>query len=238
LLAEEAIARFSITSPPLAACYFSFQIVQLWAVIDFYELIASCAIIHEGSTALSQEHNMLYSPDAIFMLEKLGIPLSLIFSRKLEEFTEASQLEVCDTDPNGRSHSLAPLAAHAWRRLKNAAQTDGVELYLISAFRSVARQTEIFERKVRMGINIERILDFSAPPLFSEHHTGHAVDIGTPGRTDLEQIFEETEAFAWLKGNAGAFGFEMSYPPGNDRGFAYEPWHWRYTSTITAGLAA
>jgi D-alanyl-D-alanine carboxypeptidase len=82
-----------------------------------------------------------------------------------------------------------------------------------------------------MGISIERILDFSAPPLFSEHHTGHAVDIGTPGRTDLEQVFEETEAFTWLKSNAGFFGFEMSYPPGNDRGFSYEPWHWRFTST-------
>ncbi|WP_338924995.1 D-alanyl-D-alanine carboxypeptidase family protein (plasmid) [Pseudomonas silesiensis] len=41
--------------------------------------------------------------------------------------------------------------------------------------------------------------------------------------------FEETDAFAWLTKHAGSFGFEMSYPKGNARGFNYEPWHWRFT---------
>ncbi|WP_274644705.1 M15 family metallopeptidase [Pseudomonas serbica] len=176
---------------------------------------------------------MLYSPDAIYMLERLGISLNLVFNRNLEEFAEATNLEIVEIDVNSRPHMLAPAAAQAWRNLRSAAQAEGIELYLISAFRSVNRQAEIFERKIRMGMNIERILDFSAPPFFSEHHTGQAVDVGTPGRTDLEQAFEETEAFKWLTKHAGSFGFEMSYPQGNIRGFAYEPWHWRYASTVT-----
>jgi D-alanyl-D-alanine carboxypeptidase len=173
---------------------------------------------------------MLYSPDAIFMLDKLGIPLKLIFSRSLEEFAEEINLEVAEADHNGRTHLLTPSAARAWNNMKEAADSDGIELYLVSAFRSIVRQAEIFERKIRMGINIERILDFSAPPFFSEHHTGQAVDVGTPGRTDLEQLFEETDAYMWLTKHARSFGFEMTYPKGNVRGFAYEPWHWRFTS--------
>jgi D-alanyl-D-alanine carboxypeptidase len=163
------------------------------------------------------------------MLEKLGIPLNLIFSRRLEEFAEAINLEVVETDHNGRAYLLEPLAAQAWTNLKRAAAADGIELYLVSAFRSVERQTEIIEKKIRMGVGIERILEFSAPPFFSEHHTGCAVDVGTPGRTDLEQAFEDTEAFVWLTKHAQSFGFEMSYPLNNDRGIAYEPWHWRFT---------
>ena len=41
-----------------------------------------------------------------------------------------------------------------------------------------------------------------------------------------EESFEATDAFAWLTGNAGDFGFQMSYPRDNPHGITYEPWHW------------
>ncbi|WP_122221035.1 D-alanyl-D-alanine carboxypeptidase family protein [Pseudomonas syringae group genomosp. 3] len=75
---------------------------------------------------------------------------------------------------------------------------------------------------------MEEILTVSAPPFFSEHHTGCAVDIGTSGSAVLEREFESSLAYEWLTENARSFGFHMSYPIDNAAGYAYEPWHWRF----------
>ena len=110
--------------------------------------------------------------------------------------------------------------------MRAAALEDGIELQVVSAFRSIDRQAEIIRRKLDAGQCIDDILCVSAPPGFSEHHTGRAVDIGTPGSPVLETAFEQTAAFAWLVANAGRFGFHMSYPENNRWGYQYEPWHW------------
>ena len=172
-----------------------------------------------------------FTPAAMRILEALGIPVAMVLARNLVEFVEATSLEVAETGQEGRKHMLAPAAAQAWQRLKDAASRDGVELNIISAFRSVQRQVEIIERKISQGLSIDQILEFSAPPFFSEHHTGCAIDVGTPGSKDLEREFEETDAFVWLTQHAGDYGFEMSFPLNNASGYAYEPWHWRYSAT-------
>ena len=74
-----------------------------------------------------------------------------------------------------------------------------------------------------------------APPGYSEHHTGLALDIGDLDHpeTDVEVSFEETPAFEWLKNNADRFGFELSFPVGNPQGVSYEPWHWRFVGELS-----
>jgi len=99
-------------------------------------------------------------------------------------------------------------------------------LKLVSAFRSVDRQVEIVREKLAEGASIDEILSASAPPGFSEHHTGRAVDITSDGAAPLEIEFEQTPAFRWLSKNAARFGFVLSYPAGNPYGYDYEPWHW------------
>jgi D-alanyl-D-alanine carboxypeptidase len=206
----------------------TYQVGFLYRMIFISKLLISNNCFHESSSSSHWLSTMIYSIDAIAMLERLGIPLGLVVERNLTEFAEATSLVQVDADFGGREHLLDPLAASAWHRLRAAAKGDGVTIYLVSAFRSVQRQTEIIERKIRHGLSTEQILEFSAPPFFSEHHTGCAVDVGTLGATDLEQGFEKTDAFLWLTQNAVAFGFVMSYPLNNPLGFAYEPWHWRY----------
>ncbi len=76
---------------------------------------------------------------------------------------------------------------------------------------------------------MREILSVSAAPGYSEHHTGRAVDLTTPGTRPLEEDFEATPAFEWLTGTAEDFGFRMSYPRNNRHGIAYEPWHWMWT---------
>ncbi len=123
---------------------------------------------------------------------------------------------------------LIPEAAQAWRQMAAAAARDGVTLRLASAYRSLERQVEILRGKLDEGVSLEEILRESAPPGYSEHHTGRAVDITTPESDRLEEAFENTEAFAWLMGHAAEFGFSLSFPRGNRFGYAYEPWHWFY----------
>ncbi len=107
----------------------------------------------------------------------------------------------------------------------HAAQ-DGIALDAISGFRSHAYQLGIFERKLARGLSVAEILKVNAAPGFSEHHSGHALDIGTPGDAPAEESFEATDAFAWLQANAGRHGFQLSYPRDNPHGIVYEPWHW------------
>jgi zinc D-Ala-D-Ala carboxypeptidase len=171
---------------------------------------------------------MTYSPAALLMLQQLGIPQEWMIARDLQECVEATSLELAERDPTGREHLLVPAAAHQWRQLKSAAQQAGIDVYIVSAFRSVERQAAIIKRKLSAGISIEQILTVSAPPFFSEHHTGCAIDVGTPDSPPLEKEFEDTAAFSWLSQFASSYGFVMSYPAGNASGYAYEPWHWRY----------
>lgn len=162
------------------------------------------------------------------MLDCLGISLSSVINRNLQEFVEAKALELAEVDAHGREHLLLPIAAQSWRQMKASASKLGVDIYIVSAFRSVERQAAIIKRKLASGLSIDEIVTVSAPPFFSEHHSGCAVDIGTPGSPALEHEFEDTVAFEWLAENARSFGFQMSYPINNAAGYAYEPWHWRF----------
>lgn len=127
---------------------------------------------------------------------------------------------------DGRRLRLTPAAARAWRRMQAAAAADGITLLPLSAYRSVARQARIIRRKLNAGLPIEAILRVSAVPGCSEHHTGRALDLGTPRHLRLEASFARTGAFRWLKSRAKEFGFRLSYPPKNRSGIVYEPWHW------------
>jgi D-alanyl-D-alanine carboxypeptidase len=165
------------------------------------------------------------------ILASLGISLDSIAARSLVLYSEATGLVVAETGEDGRQHRLVPTAARAWGSLREAAHADSVEIRIVSGFRSVERQAEIVRAKLARGLSIEEILSVSAPPGYSEHHTGRAVDLTTDGARPLELEFEGTEAFAWLSRHAERFGFVLSYPRHNPYGYLYEPWHWCFTES-------
>ena len=127
---------------------------------------------------------------------------------------------------DGKIVRLSPHAASAWKRMKAAAAVENVSLLPLSGFRSVARQTVIIRSKLAAGESIESILGLVAAPGCSEHHTGRALDIGSPTNLKLEAGFARTREYRWLKANAHRFGFHLSYPKNNQHGIGYEPWHW------------
>ncbi len=168
----------------------------------------------------------MLTPALAQALVVLGITPDMLQARGLKPCPEADSLVLADTGADGRAYMLEPAAAAAWQAMKQAAAAQGVDLVLLSAFRSVGRQEEILSAKLAGGLPIEEALRLVAPPGYSEHHSGRAVDIATVDHPDLEEDFETTPAFAWLRAHAAAHGFRLSYPRGNADGYAYEPWHW------------
>lgn len=157
----------------------------------------------------------------------LGIPTNYATKRGLRPQREARLLISIGPAPDdGQILRLAPPAAAAWRRMRAAASEVGIVLLPLSAFRSVTRQTAIIRAKLAAGQTIEKILELVAAPGFSEHHTGRALDIGSPEHIEIDEDFAKTAAFRWLRRHAGKFGFHLSYPRDNRHGIAYEPWHW------------
>ncbi len=159
-------------------------------------------------------------------LRAYGIDADYGRRHRLRKVRQPAAVVAIGTDIHGRERQLAAPAARAWQRMRSAACADGIELQVVSAFRSVAYQCGIIERKLANGQTINQILAVSAAPGYSEHHSGRALDLTTPGYEALEEVFEDSPAFAWLQKNAERFRFFLSYPRGNERGIDYEPWHW------------
>ena len=160
---------------------------------------------------------------------KLGIPADYGPARGLRPHREAVRLvSIGRAVDDNKILRLTPRAAAAWKRLQAAATRDGITLLPLSGFRSIARQTEIIRAKIAAGQSLPAILQVSAAPGYSEHHTGRALDLGTPGHFKLDESFAKTAAFRWLRRHAAKFGFHLSYPRHNPHNITYEPWHWCY----------
>ena len=145
--------------------------------------------------------------------------------------------------PAGELQSVAPGlllrrdAAQALLAMQQAAAADGVDLRVLSGFRSIGLQkTLFFDVKSDRNQSAQERAQVSAPPGYSEHSTGFAVDLGDgkdPG-SNLSAAFERSEAFTWLKAKANIFHFHLSFPRGNRQGVSYEPWHWRFEGSADA----
>lgn len=164
-------------------------------------------------------------------LSQLGLAADDYVQRTgLQLMAEPAALQFAGRDRFGRPLWLSARAARAWRQMRAAALRADIVLDAISGYRSHDYQLGIFERKFARGLTLEQILTVNAAPGFSEHHSGDALDLGTPGEPPAEESFEATPAFAWLCSNAHAFGYRLSYPRNNPHGIVYEPWHWCWSA--------
>jgi LAS superfamily LD-carboxypeptidase LdcB len=139
------------------------------------------------------------------------------------------------------------------------AKTDGIELEIGGekkdyGWRSLDDQTNLFFAKISNvyggqtpvpdGVPDSVKNDYlnraslSAPPgAYSEHIAGKAVDFYSsktyPGSQELNPKTYSLELYNWLKKNAPAAGFALSYGENSTHGAGFEPWHWKYVGTKT-----
>lgn len=126
-------------------------------------------------------------------------------------------------------------AANALEKMFLSAAKDGIILKGVSGYRSYDYQVSVFNSsKERNGI--KHAEKYVAKPGHSEHQTGLAVDVLSNEYNNLNDGFENTKTFKWLKNNMTKFGFILRYPKGKENitGYNYEPWHLRYVGKDVA----
>ncbi len=111
----------------------------------------------------------------------------------------------------------------AFVEMGRAAAKDSIRLLVDSGYRSAEYQARIIRRRMEKGDSFERVARFVAPPGYSEHETGRAVDL-----VPSEIAFAETDTYCWLKENAHLWDFIESIPKDSTSGQHWEPWHWYY----------
>lgn len=144
-----------------------------------------------------------------------------------ENYIPESLTEIDDRwkyDEN-REHQLLTPVMPFFEEMMEDALDDGIEMYVVSAYRSFEYQAELKGRYlVTYGTGANA---FSADQGFSEHQLGTSIDFTSPGLGGGLEGFGDTEAYQWLLENAHKYGFILSYPEGNQF-YVFEPWHWRF----------
>jgi D-alanyl-D-alanine carboxypeptidase len=131
-------------------------------------------------------------------------------------------------------------ANNAFQAMRNEAAKNGLNLQLVSGFRSINEQRNIFNSNLGSVSNqqiasgqadylINSILKTISIPGYSRHHTGYTIDLGCGDNNLLR--FRNTPCYAWLSANnyynAKRFGFIPSYPDGASlQGPDPEPWEY------------
>ena len=186
------------------------------------------------------------SPLLIFFFTLMGLLLKSNF--KINNFTmNNSDTRILGHLPYEEvlKEELVFIEPHIWvhkdmaqslLRMRQDAMNEGVNIVFLSGYRSIKLQEKIFYslKTIRNQIASERAR-VSAPPGYSEHSTGFAIDIGDAyeREADFEESFENTSAFKWLKNNAAKYHFRLSFDR-DQTNVDYEPWHWRYEGSIEA----
>lgn len=127
-------------------------------------------------------------------------------------------------------------------QMLNDAKSQGVGLYVTSAYRSIQYQADNLQnyisRLMAQGYTKEEATKQAhkeiALPGHSEHNAGLAMDIVSndywSNHSDLDESFDKLPQYEWLINNSWKYGFILSYPKGKEdiTGFIYEPWHYRF----------
>lgn len=119
----------------------------------------------------------------------------------------------------------------AFEEMKKAAAKDGINLRIVSGYRSYQRQAELYNSYLSRNQSKEFVETYSARPGYSEHQTGLAIDVNM-----ASDAFIGTPEQKWLEAHCVEYGFIIRYPEGKqaETGFKYEPWHIRYLGKETA----
>ncbi|MGB5238636.1 MAG: M15 family metallopeptidase [Flavobacteriaceae bacterium] len=179
----------------------------------------------------------------------IGIALSLLPQFTIAQEQEFDMIELmgkADIELYGDGYDLRKEAHDAFVEMYQAALKEGIEIEVVSSYRSFERQAEIFESKydrfTEEGLEplaaIDKIIEYSTIPGTSRHHWGTEIDIvdkrgGKEGDVLVSEKFESGGPYsnlkAWMDKNANNYGFYLVYTDEpKRRGFKYEPWHYSY----------
>ncbi|MDE6108130.1 MAG: M15 family metallopeptidase, partial [Oscillospiraceae bacterium] len=141
-------------------------------------------------------------------------------------------------------HAIDSRAYDSLQAMLDGARAAGYDPMICSSYRSMEKQTDLFERKVQSYLNQgydredaeKRAARWVSPPGTSEHQAGLAVDIVDREYQVLNEAQEKRPVQQWLMTHCAEYGFILRYPTGKSdlTGVTYEPWHYRYVGEEAA----
>jgi D-alanyl-D-alanine carboxypeptidase len=136
-----------------------------------------------------------------------------------------------------RTSSASSVIVEDLTKLIEAAKNDGIDLKVVSGYRSYSDQENIFNDYVKnemyrhpgMSREDAEILvnTYSARPGHSEHQLGTTVDVLSLESNYSFNINTNMKFVKWLEENSTKYNFRISYTKGNGE-YNYEPWHLRW----------
>lgn len=123
------------------------------------------------------------------------------------------------------------VAYDALKDMFSAAEEDGINLYVKSAYRSYSTQNTMYANRLEKNNgNDDGLVQY---PGSSEHQSGLAVDVVNSHYANAKGMnagFFNTREGKWLDENCTKYGFVIRYPRDKEQitKIKYEPWHLRY----------
>jgi LAS superfamily LD-carboxypeptidase LdcB len=162
-----------------------------------------------------------------------------------QSFSEKALIGKGELQLVGDNIKLQPEVYDAFEKMQAAALQEGINIQIVSGYRSFERQKQIWNKKYNTYISnglkpsraIKKIIEYSTIPGTSRHHWGTEIDVidgskKTPKNILTEENFEYgvyKDLKKWMDNNAEKFGFYLVYTKIKTRnGFKYEPWHYSY----------
>ena len=182
-----------------------------------------------SSNGESNEKYTITNPDSLLTLVKKGFYLPQDYEPDLVD----PEIPVA---PDCENPKMTKETSMALTKMYKAAQKEGLELVLNSAYRSYQTQVDTMADFVRR-YNTKYANEYVAQPGASEHQTGLGIDLTSQSVVEGKKItFGDTDEYKWVVKNCAKFGFIIRFEDGTDgiTVIAHEPWHLRYVGEDVA----
>ena len=138
-----------------------------------------------------------------------------------------NNLELLDNSYAKSGIYLVKEAKDELEKMIMKAREDGMNIRVISAYRSYSYQENLYNNYVKSD-GVKMADTYSARAGYSEHQTGLVVDV-TRAYDDFNN-FENTNEYNWMLENAHNYGFILRYPKNKENitTYSFEAWHYRY----------
>lgn len=167
----------------------------------------------------------------------------MVLASPTHPLTEGFDPETVLIDDAG--YYLDSRAAQDFLDMQQAATDAGLQIKVISAFRSAGRQQALYEAEVQelLGTGLtqqqaeEQAQRIEQKQYESDHNTGLSVDLVPTYKQNKDvNILLKTPEYQWLQQHAAEYGFILRYPEDKQdvTGVEFKPWHWRYVGKEVA----
>ena len=148
-----------------------------------------------------------------------------------KDFVPDDLVDISSKYTDEKDLKISRIAMNAFIKMYEAAEKEGYQLVINSAYRSYEEQEELVNTYLN-SYGQSYVDKYVAKPGFSEHQTGLSFDIGSRN----SRVFANSKEYEWMQENAHKYGFIYRFDKRYEdlTGFRNEAWHYRYVGNEIA----